>query len=144
MNAFLFFHFNLFIFILVDISIYKDEDQLKELERRKRIEERKKSKKGRQKNNLGVNQSNSINDDTACKKSSQSTEGGKQECIDKDDEKPDLSTDKLSKTLKRAKNSSDSKPTRGATKSNKDAILNKEIEIEEKPVTDLARAREKV
>merc|ERR1719400_394595 len=37
----------------LDISIYKDEDQLKELERRKRIEERKKSKKGRQKNNLG-------------------------------------------------------------------------------------------
>ena len=88
MNAFLFFHFNLFIFILVDISIYKDEDQLKELERRKRIEERKKSKKGRQKNNLGVNQSNIINDDTACKKSSQSTEGGKQECIEKGDEKP--------------------------------------------------------
>jgi hypothetical protein len=127
----------------LDISIYKDEDQLKELERRKRIEERKKSKKGRQKNNLGVNQSNSINDDTACKKSSQSTEGGKQECIDKDDEKPDLSTDKLSKTLKRARNSSDSKPTRGATKSNKDASLNKEIEIEEKPVTDVAKSPRK-
>ena len=105
MNAFLFFHFNLFIFILVDISIYKDEDQLKELERRKRIEERKKSKKGRQKNNLGVNKSNSINDDTASKKASHSTEGGKQECIDDDDEKPDLSKDNLSNTLRRAQNS---------------------------------------
>ena len=136
-------HLNLFIFILVDISIYKDEDQLKELERRKRIEERKKSKKGRQKNNLGVNKSNSINDDTASKKTSHSTEEGKQECIDEDDEKPDLSRDKLSTTLKRAQNSSNSKPTRGATKSNKDAILNKEVEIEEKPITEVAKSPRK-
>ena len=107
------------------------------------MEERKKSKKGRQKNSLSVNKSISINDDTACKKSSQSTEGTKQECIDEDDEKPDLSTDKTSKTLERTKNSSDSKPTRGATKSNKDAVLKKEVEIEEKPATDVAKSQRK-
>ena len=49
----------------------------------------------------------------------------------------------MSKTLKRAKTSSDSKPTRGATKSNKDVILNKEIEKEEKPVTDVAKSPRK-
>ena len=136
-------HLNLFIFILVDISIYKDEDQLKELERRKRIEERKKSKKGRQKNNLGVNKSNSINDDTASKKTSHSTEEGKQECIDEDDEKPDLSRDNLSKTVKRAQNSSNAKSSRAATKSSKDAIVNKEVEIEEKPITEVAKSPRK-
>merc|ERR1711936_1314287 len=83
------------------------------------------------------------NDDTASKKTSHSTEERKQECIDEDDEKPDLSRDNLSKTVKRAQNSSNAKSSRAATISNKDAIVNKEVEIEEKPITEVAKSARK-
>ena len=89
---------------LVDISIYKDEDQLKEIERRQKLEERKSSKidkkkgKGRPKKLETANTIFSDNNSTKDNEHKASNVVDEKEESDDEDAKLSRSKNRLSKT----------------------------------------------
>ena len=148
--------------ILVDISIYKDEDQLKDLERRKKEVERTKSNKGKQKGRPkkeapkkpeAVNEVSSTNDSTTIKEPVVPTlpEQKKDEKLEKKDEKLDDEDVKLALSKGRTSKSKSIQPNVKPTSSREPRSqsrakvsepsaesleLNKPLNVNETPSTD--------
>ena len=133
----------IFLFIiLVDISIYKDEDQLKDLEKRKKKDEQKKSKKGRPKGRGAPNKSelaipvSSSNNSTKLKEPVLPTfpEQKKEKNVDDEDVKLSLSK---GRTLKSRSNQPNVKPTLSReSRSQPNLELDKSLNINETPSAD--------